>query len=126
LKTSRRGINVYTTVNVQHLESLNDVVAQITGTIVRETVPDSILESADEVELIDLSPDDLLKRLQEGKVYIPQQAEQAMKSFFRKGNLMALRELSLRRTAERVDEQMQDYRQERRSPRSGLLASEFS
>ncbi len=107
------GINVYTTVNVQHLESLNDVVAQITGTIVRETVPDSILESADEVELIDLSPDDLLKRLQEGKVYIPQQAEQAMKSFFRKGNLMALRELSLRRTAERVDEQMQDYRQDK-------------
>lgn len=107
------GINVYTTVNVQHLESLNDVIAQITGTIVRETIPDSILESADEVELIDLSPDDLLKRLQEGKVYISGQAEQAMKSFFRKGNLMALRELSLRRTAERVDEQMQVYRQDK-------------
>ena len=107
------GIDVYTTVNVQHLESLNDVVAQITGTIVRETIPDSLLENADEVELIDLSPDDLLKRLQAGKVYIPQQAEQAMKSFFRRGNLMALRELALRRTAERVDEQMQTYRQDK-------------
>jgi two-component system sensor histidine kinase KdpD len=104
------GINVYTTVNVQHLESLNDVVAQITGAVIRETIPDSILENADEVELIDLSPDDLLKRLEAGKVYVPQQAEQAMKSFFRRGNLMALRELALRRTAERVDEQMQTYR----------------
>ncbi|MDZ4769506.1 MAG: sensor histidine kinase KdpD [Chloroflexota bacterium] len=104
------GINVYTTVNVQHIESLNDVVAQITGTIVRETIPDSILERADEVELIDIAPEDLLKRLREGKIYMPQQAEQAVKSFFRKGNLMALRELALRRTAERVDEQMQDYR----------------
>jgi two-component system sensor histidine kinase KdpD len=107
------GINVYTTVNVQHLESLNDVVAQITGTIVRETIPDSILERADEVELIDISPDDLLKRLQEGKVYLPEQAQQAIKSFFRKGNLMALRELALRRTAERVDVQMQMYRQDK-------------
>ncbi|MEO8392071.1 MAG: sensor histidine kinase KdpD [Chloroflexota bacterium] len=105
------GINVYTTMNVQHLESLNDVVAQITGAIVRETIPDSILASAEEVELIDISPDDLLKRLQEGKVYIPQQATQAMNSFFRKGNLMALRELSLRQTAQRVDEQIQVYRQ---------------
>ncbi|MBC8098013.1 MAG: sensor histidine kinase KdpD [Armatimonadetes bacterium] len=107
------GINVYTTVNVQHLESLNDVVAQITGTIVKETIPDSILERADEVELIDISPDDLLKRLQDGKIYLPQQAQQAMQSFFRKGNLMALRELSLRRTAERVDDQMQTYRQDK-------------
>jgi two-component system sensor histidine kinase KdpD len=107
------GINVYATVNVQHLESLNDVVAQITGTIVRETVPDSILEKADEVELADISPDDLLKRLKEGKVYIPEQAQQAMDNFFRKGNLMALRELSLLRTAERVDDQMQDYRQDK-------------
>ncbi|MBC7871749.1 MAG: sensor histidine kinase KdpD [Chitinophagaceae bacterium] len=107
------GIDVYTTVNVQHLESLNDVIAQITGTIVKETIPDSILEKADEVELIDISPDDLLKRLQEGKIYLPQQAQQAMKSFFRKGNLMALRELSLRRTAERVDDQMQVYRQDK-------------
>lgn len=106
------GIDVYTTVNVQHLESLNDVVAQITGTIVRETVPDSLLERADDVELIDISPDDLLKRLNEGKIYLPQQAQQAVKSFFRKGNLMALRELALRRTAERVDDQMQSYRQD--------------
>lgn len=107
------GINVYTTVNVQHLESLNDVVAQITGTLVRETIPDSILERADDVELIDLAPDDLLKRLREGKIYLPQQAEQAVHSFFRKGNLMALRELSLRHTANRVDEQMQVYRQDK-------------
>ena len=107
------GIDVYTTVNIQHVESLNDVVAQITGAIVRETIPDSLLENADEVELIDLSPDDLLKRLQAGKVYIPEQAEQAMTSFFRRGNLMALRELALRRTAERVDEQMQVYRQDK-------------
>jgi two-component system sensor histidine kinase KdpD len=107
------GINVYATVNVQHLESLNDVVAQITGTIVRETIPDSILEEADEVEMIDVSPDELLIRLREGKVYIPQQAEQAIRNFFRKGNLMALRELALRRTAERVDEQMQVYRQDK-------------
>src|SRR5262249_37626897 len=107
------GINVYTTVNVQHLESLNDVVAQITNTIVRETIPDSILEEADDVELIDISPDDLLKRLSEGKVYLRQQAEHAMQNFFRKGKLMALRELSLRRTAERVDTQMQVYRQDK-------------
>lgn len=107
------GINVHATVNVQHLESLNDVVAQITGTVVRETIPDSILERAEEVELIDISPDELLKRLREGKVYMPQQAEQALHSFFRKGNLMALRELALRRTAERVDVQMRDYRQDK-------------
>ncbi|HEX2620860.1 MAG TPA: sensor histidine kinase KdpD, partial [Phototrophicaceae bacterium] len=107
------GINVYATVNVQHLESLNDVVAQITGTVVRETIPDSILERADEVELIDISPDELLKRLREGKIYLPQQAEQAIRSFFRKGNLMALRELALRHTAARVDEQMQVYRQDK-------------
>src|SRR6266496_851945 len=103
------GINVYTAVNVQHLESLNDVVAQITGVIVRETVPDRIVEQADEVELIDLTPDDLLQRLKEGKVYLPQQAERAAQNFFRKGNLIALRELALRRTAERVDAQMQGY-----------------
>ncbi len=103
------GINVYTTVNVQHLESLNDVVAQITGVIVRETVPDSFIEQADELELVDLPPDDLLRRLKEGKVYVPQQAEQATNSFFRKGNLIALRELALRSTADRVDAQMQSY-----------------
>jgi two-component system sensor histidine kinase KdpD len=107
------GISVYTTVNVQHLESLNDVVAQITGTIVRETIPDTLLEEADEVEMVDVSPDELLIRLREGKVYLPQQAENAIQNFFRKGNLMALRELALRRTAERVDEQMQVYRQDK-------------
>ncbi len=113
LELIEAGINVYTTVNVQHLESLNDVVAQITGTIVRETLPDAVLEGADEIELIDLSPDDLLQRLREGKVYAPQQAEQAMHSFFRRGNLMALRELALRSTAERVDSEMQVYRQDK-------------
>jgi two-component system sensor histidine kinase KdpD len=106
------GINVYTTVNVQHLESLNDVVAQITYVVVHETVPDSILEQADEVELIDLPPDDLLQRLREGKVYVPGQAEWAVENFFRKGNLIALRELALRRTADQVDAQMQSYRRD--------------
>jgi two-component system sensor histidine kinase KdpD len=106
------GISVYTTVNVQHLESLNDIVRQITGVIVRETLPDSFLNRADEIELIDLPPDDLLQRLKEGKVYIPEQAEKAMEHFFRKGNLIALRELALRRTAEQVDEQMINYRRD--------------
>jgi two-component system sensor histidine kinase KdpD len=107
------GISVYTTVNVQHLESLNDVVAQITQISVRETVHDFLLERADEIELIDLPPDDLLQRMKEGKVYLPDQAAAAIKNFFRKGNLIALRELALRRTADRVDEQMQDYRQDK-------------
>ena len=106
----KAGINVYTTLNVQHLESLNDDVNQVTGVQVLETVPDTVFELADEIELIDLPPDDLLLRLREGKVYIPQQAERAMQNFFRKGNLIALRELSLRLTADRVDAQMQDYR----------------
>ncbi len=104
------GIEVMTTLNVQHLESLNDVVAQITGVVVRETVPDSVLDAADEVKLIDLPPDELLERLREGKVYRPAQAERAMESFFRKGNLLALRELSLRKTAERVDADMEAWR----------------
>jgi two-component system, OmpR family, sensor histidine kinase KdpD len=104
------GIDVYTTLNVQHIESLNDVIAQITGVVVRETVPDSIFEQADEVELVDLLPDDLLERLREGQVYIPREAERAMSNFFTKGNLIALRELALRRTAERVGEQMDVYR----------------
>ena len=107
------GIDVYTTLNVQHLESLNDVVAQITGVVVRETVPDSVLEQADEVELIDLPPDDLLQRLREGKVYVAGAGRGgACENFFRKGNLIALRELALRRTAERVDAQMRVYRRE--------------
>jgi two-component system sensor histidine kinase KdpD len=103
------GINVYTTVNIQHLESLNDVVAQITGVQVRETLPDSVLEQADEIELIDLPPDELLQRLKDGKVYVPEHAREAIQNFFRKGNLIALRELALRRTADRVDAQMRDY-----------------
>src|SRR5712692_8913466 len=103
------GINVYTTLDVQHLESLNDVVAQITGVQVRETVPDSILDQADEVELADLSAEDLLTRLREGKVYVPEEAARAVEQFFRKGNLIALRELALRRTAERGDAQMRGY-----------------
>ncbi len=107
------GISVYSTVNVQHLESLNDVVSQITGVNVRETVPDFLLDRADEIELIDLPPDDLLQRLREGKVYMPEQAAAAIENFFRKGNLIALRELALRRTADRVDEQMQVYRQDK-------------
>ena len=106
------GIDVYTTVNVQHVESLNDVVAKITGVVMRETVPDSVFEQADEVELIDLPPDDLLQRFREGKVYLPGQAQEALGNFFRKGNLIALRELALRRTAERVDAQMRVYRSE--------------
>ncbi len=105
------GISVYTTVNVQHFESLNDVVAQITGVRVRETIPDFLIDRADEIELVDLPPDDLLQRLREGKVYIPELAERARENFFRKGNLLALRELALRRTADRVDAQMQSYRE---------------
>src|SRR5579864_4025489 len=100
------GIDVYTTVNIQHIESLNDVVAQITHVRVRETVPDSVFDRADAVELVDLTPDDLIQRLKEGKVYVPKQAERALEHFFSPANLTALRELALRRTAERVDEQL--------------------
>lgn len=101
------GIDVYTTVNVQHVESLNDVVARITGVPVRETVPDSVIEDADEIELADIPPDDLLQRLAEGKVYVPAQARQAVERFFRRENLVALRELALRQTAEHVGAQVQ-------------------
>src|SRR4051794_13608830 len=101
-----RGIDVYTTVNIQHIESLNDVVAQITHVRVRETVPDSVFDRADAVELVDLTPDDLIQRLKEGKVYVPNQAERALAHFFAPANLTALRELALRRTADRVDEQL--------------------
>jgi two-component system, OmpR family, sensor histidine kinase KdpD len=100
------GIDVYTTVNIQHIESLNDVVAQITHVRVRETVPDAVFDRADAVELVDLTPDDLIERLKEGKVYVPKQAERALQHFFSPANLTALRELALRRTAERVDEQL--------------------
>jgi two-component system sensor histidine kinase KdpD len=101
------GIDVYTTLNVQHLETLNDAIAQITGVVVRETVPDAVFEQADEVEIIDLPPDELLERFAEGKVYVPAQAERAMQSFFQKANLIALRELALRRTADRVHAEVQ-------------------
>lgn len=106
-----RGIDVYTAVNVQHIESLNDVVAQITHVRVRETVPDSIFDRADGIELIDLTPDDLIQRLKEGKVYVPKQAERALEHYFSPGNLTALRELALRRTADRVDEQLLTHMQ---------------
>jgi two-component system sensor histidine kinase KdpD len=105
------GIDVYTTVNIQHLESLNDTVSQIIGIRVRETLPDRLLDRATEIELVDLSPEELLQRLREGKVYVPEEAQRAMRRFFRLGNLTALRELALRRTAECVDEQMQTYMQ---------------
>ena len=100
------GIDVYTTVNIQHIESLNDVVAQITQVRVRETVPDSIFDRADSVELIDLTPEDLIARLKDGKVYVPRQAARALEHFFSPANLTALRELALRRTADRVDEEL--------------------
>src|SRR6478609_4251458 len=104
------GIDVYTTVNVQHLESLNDIVGRITGIRVWETVPDRVFDLADEVTLVDLPAEELLDRLRNGKVYLPTQAEHAVRNFFRKGNLIALRELALRRTADRVDAQMREYR----------------
>jgi two-component system sensor histidine kinase KdpD len=110
------GIDVYTTLNIQHLESLNDVVAQVTGVIVRETVPDRVIAEASEIEVIDLPPDELLTRLKEGKVYVPEQAARAIQKFFRRGNLTALREMSLRRAAERVDDQMRSYMQTRAIP----------
>ncbi|MBV8032876.1 MAG: sensor histidine kinase KdpD [Betaproteobacteria bacterium] len=105
------GIDVCTTVNVQHVESLNDVVAGITGVRMQETVPDAVFEKADEVVLIDTPPDELLERLKAGKVYVPEQAKNAIENFFRKGNLIALRELALRTTADRVDQAMQEYRE---------------
>jgi two-component system sensor histidine kinase KdpD len=110
------GIDVYTTLNIQHLESLNDVVAQITGVVMRETVPDRTLDEAAEIELIDLPPDELRKRLDEGKVYVPEQAARAIQQFFRKGNLTALREMTMRAAAERVDDQMRAYMQTRAIP----------
>ncbi len=106
-----QGIDVYSTLNVQHIESLNDIVAQITRIRVRETVPDSIIDRADDVEIIDLTPDDLIKRLHEGKVYLPTTAKRAIANYFSPGNLTALRELALRRTAERVDDQLLSHMQ---------------
>lgn len=107
------GIDVWTTLNIQHLESLNDVVSGIVGIQVHETVPDHIFDDADEVIVVDIPPEELLKRLHAGKVYPLEQAERASRNFFRLGNLLALRELALRRTADRVDEDMRDYRRER-------------
>jgi two-component system sensor histidine kinase KdpD len=107
------GIDVFATLNVQHVESLNDVIAQITGVVVSETLPDSVLERADELELVDLTPEELIDRLREGKVYLPQQAERALKHFFQRGNLVALRELSLRRAAQRVQQDVEAARLQR-------------
>lgn len=116
------GIDVYTTINVQHIESLNDVVAQITGIPVRETVPDSIIQRADEIELVDIPPDDLLQRLREGKVYITDQVQQAVERFFRRENLVALRELALREAAARVGEQVRVERAGRGDTRPWVTA----
>jgi two-component system, OmpR family, sensor histidine kinase KdpD len=110
------GIDVYTTLNIQHIDSLNDIVAQITHVRVRETVPDSILDRADAIELVDITPEDLIQRLKDGKVYIPKQAERALEHFFSPANLTALRELALRRTAQRVDEQLLSEMQARAIP----------
>src|SRR5262252_9053585 len=110
LELLNAGIDVHTTLNVQHVESLIDVVAEVTGVAQRETVPDSVMDRADEIELVDLPPDDLLQRLRDGKVYLPEQAGRAIENFFQKGNLIALRELALRRVAARVDAQMESWR----------------
>jgi two-component system sensor histidine kinase KdpD len=110
------GIDVYTTLNIQHVESLNDVIAQITGIQVRETIPDRVIDEATEIELVDLAPPDLLQRLREGKVYVPDMAARAIEQFFNEGNLYALRELALRRAAERVDNQMLAWMQTRAIP----------
>jgi len=107
------GIDVFTTVNVQHLESLSDVVWQITGVRQLETLPDRVFDQADEIKLVDIPPDELLQRMREGRVYVSQQAQRALENFFRKGNLIALRELALRKTADRVDLAMRDYRREK-------------
>jgi Osmosensitive K+ channel histidine kinase len=117
------GIDVYTTLNVQHIESRTDTVTQITGVSIRETVPDDVLEAADEIELVDLTADELLQRLAEGKVYTPERSQEAIRNFFRKGNITALREMSLRLVADRVDKQLREYMQTRRIPgpwKSGL------
>ena len=110
------GIDVYTTVNVQHFESVKDIVAQITGVTVQETVPDSMIDQAAEITLVDIPPEELQQRLRQGKVYIPEQAAWAMQKFFRPGNLIALRELALRRAAARVDEEMRTYMETRAIP----------
>jgi two-component system sensor histidine kinase KdpD len=105
---STPGIDVWTALNIQHLESLADVVSRITGVVVRETVPDTVVQGADDVVLVDITPDELIQRLHDGKVYLPATAKRATQNFFTVGNLTALRELALRRTADRVDDQMVD------------------
>lgn len=110
------GIDVYTTVNIQHIESMTDVVSQVTGIVVRETVPDRVIDAADKLEAVDLPPEELLARLREGKVYVPEQAAHAVQRFFRLGNLTALREMALRRTVQRVDDQMLAYMESRAIP----------
>src|SRR5262249_18073213 len=107
------GIDVWTTLNVQHVESLNDVIAQITSVVVRETLPDAVLEKADDIELIDITPEELIERLQAGKVYVPQQALQALQSYFQRANLIALREMSLRQVAQRLSRDVDAARREK-------------
>jgi two-component system sensor histidine kinase KdpD len=108
------GIDVHTTVNVQHIESRSDTVAQITGITIRETLPDEVFEGADEIELVDITPDELLQRFSEGKVYTPERSREAINNFFRKGNITALREMALRIVADRVDKQLRQYMQKKR------------
>jgi two-component system sensor histidine kinase KdpD len=108
------GIDVYTTLNVQHLESRKDTVAQITGIVVRETIPDEVFEKADEIELVDITPDELLQRFSDGKVYTPERSKEAINNFFKKGNITALREMALRIVADRVDTQLREYMQKHR------------
>lgn len=116
LELIENGIDVYTAVNVQHIESLADTVSKITGVIINETVPDSVIDTADDIELIDISPDELIQRLNDGKVYTADKTKSSIENFFRKGNLSALRELALRLTADRVDKQVRDYMRENRIP----------
>jgi two-component system, OmpR family, sensor histidine kinase KdpD len=113
LELLSKGIDVYTTLNLQHLESRSVTVKEITGTTIRETVPDTIFDRADEIELVDITVDELLQRLKEGKVYTPEKSVQAIENFFRRGNLSALREMSLRLTAERIDKDVKEYRLEK-------------
>jgi len=118
------GIDVYTTLNVQHLESINDIISQITGIRVRETIPDAVFDEADSVEIVDLPPRELLERLREGKVYLPAQAERAMQSFFRGPNLGALREITLRRTADRIHAHVETSRLATAGPRETWATAE--
>lgn len=119
------GINVWTTLNVQHIESLNDIIGQITGVVVRETIPDHVFESADELELVDITPDELLERLNGGKIYLPEQAQKALLGFFQRSNLSALREMSLRRAASRVHYDVESERQLRSDAKPWATTERF-